>query len=494
MSSTTSFHTISTSDGSTLYQLGRYQCSKALDFQFFTSLVKGYLDATENTLQANVLYIDINLHAALTFDNNKNSTLPSTSQSLPSSSENLGLLLNAVLSTYMYPASQLFADRENLNHSWYSVPRSQYPIAEYFTSNTNTDGSHSSPDGWPSEWYIQVSAHKRLLVGWGAIDSNMQGYNQDNDSDTIFSLGTIQADRQYTANQDENLSAGCFFQQDNTAISSTNSSWASSNLPSSDLSISELSLLASNLTSCGISPILNQTLSSTSASQNLSLYHTLPMASIWNWAPSEPRNASTESSTNSTDKASNFRCALLDLRPNSSPGRWRVADCTAQYPAACRISNHPYRWAVSPDPVPFSSASSACPDNSTFAVPRTALENTYLYHTLLTQRHYSTSSNPSLSSDGVWLDFNSLSVSACWVTGGPDTGCPYTTNGNNGGGGSGTSDQQQRTVIVPIIASIIALVITALTLFVKCNVNRRLSRRGRRKRGEGGWDYEGVPS
>jgi len=53
-------------------------------------------------------------------------------------------------------------------------------------------------------------------------------------------------------------------------------------------------------------------------------------------------------------------------------------------------------------------------------------------------------------------------------------------------------NQQRREVLIPTIAAIIVLLLTALTLFVKCNVNRRMSRR--RKRGEGGWDYEGVPS
>ena len=41
---------------------------------------------------------------------------------------------------------------------------------------------------------------------------------------------------------------------------------------------------------------------------------------------------------------------------------------------------------------------------------------------------------------------------------------------------------------------IITLLLAALTVFVKCAANRQTSRRGRRRKGDEGWDYEGVPS
>jgi hypothetical protein len=112
------------------------------------------------------------------------------------------------------------------------------------------------------------------------------------------------------------------------------------------------------------------------------------------------------------------------------------------------------------------------------------LENTYLYKYLLAQPE--TTINPA-STDAnlreIYVDFNSIDVTSCWVTGGPGAKCPY------------ESDPQQlehRTVLVAAIAGIVILIITALTLFVKCNANRRNSRR--RKRVIEGWEYEGVPS
>ncbi|KAL9622751.1 MAG: hypothetical protein Q9160_002869 [Pyrenula sp. 1 TL-2023] len=483
-STTVVYQTTVPTPGTTLYHLGPYQCSRSLNFQFFVSLLKDYLDATENTLQANLLYIEINLHAARS-SNDSDTSVALPNSDLPGLSENLGLPLEDAISSYVYPPSQLSKDRSNLNASWFSAGSSVNPIAEYFTSTTHSDGTLSSPDGWPCEAYIQNAAHKRALVTWGTIDTQMDRYDLNADNSVIFSPGAFKANHAYTASGDGSLSSGCFYQQDTTRISSANSSWATADLSNPDSSPSDLSLLASNLTSCGISPILNQPLLSTPASQNLSLYHAISTASIWNWAPSEPRNSTTNppspSSNSNPDSTTSFRCALHDLRP-SFHGHWRVADCTTQYHAACRLNNQPYEWTISSSTVPYASASSACPSNSTFSVPRTALENTHLYHHLLSLPHFR-APDPASDASAIWIDFNSLRVPTCWVSGGATAACPYQRDDDA---------QQQRTVVIPIIASIIALVITALTLFVKCNANRRTSRR--RKRGEGGWDYEGVPS
>ena len=84
---------------------------------------------------------------------------------------------------------------------------------------------------------------------------------------------------------------------------------------------------------------------------------------------------------------------------------------------------------------------------------------------------------------GVWINFNSLNLQTCWVATGPNGTCPYYDD---------SRATQSRQVLVPTIAAIIVLILTALTLFVKCSANRRNSKN--RRRGEGGWDYEGVPS
>ncbi|KAI5280619.1 hypothetical protein KEM52_004077, partial [Ascosphaera acerosa] len=128
-----------------------------------------------------------------------------------------------------------------------------------------------------------------------------------------------------------------------------------------------------------------------------------------------------------------------------------------------------------------------CPAGSRFAVPRTPLENTYLYAHLLAQpAKMLGADDDDATKHSVWVDFNSVDVAQCWVTSRGDssqrTKCPYHIDQR------GVS---RKHVIVPTVAAIIALAITALMVLVKCNVNRRNSRR---KRVIEGWEYEGVPS
>ena len=161
-------------------------------------------------------------------------------------------------------------------------------------------------------------------------------------------------------------------------------------------------------------------------------------------------------------------------------GHWRVEDCPNQYRAACRVDNGPYEWVLSSNQVSFYDAPFSCPDDAVFSAPRTGLENHYLYSYVLSSR---VPINTDEEATGIWINFNSLDIATCWVTSGPNGPCPYFVD---------ESAKQSRQILVPTIGAIIVFVLTALTIFVKCNVNRRNSRT--RRRGDGGWDYEGVPS
>jgi hypothetical protein len=87
--------------------------------------------------------------------------------------------------------------------------------------------------------------------------------------------------------------------------------------------------------------------------------------------------------------------------------------------------------------------------------------------------------------NGAWVDFNSLDVQGCWVSGGPNVTCPY-----RDATGEKTANKD---ILVPTIAAIIVLIITALTVFSKVAGNRQLKRRTKR-RPDNGFIYEGVPS
>lgn len=474
--STTAFSPVTTLpslNGETLYALGPYACSPSLDLSFFISVMSSYLMASSDTIQAKLIYLEFNLHAAAS---RADPTRPAPEPTaFPGPEVLVGAQFAGLDHSPIYQPSNLQSDRNNLNDTWFKNPEDRWPVAAYFNTEEISGGDLSSSDGWPDENYVQLTMAKRVFLGWGTIDPQMAKYNFSGDSSTVFASGQLSTPHQIQASAAGELSSGCFYKGNLPpfGVGSDNSSWA---LTSYDDNSFQGPSLVNNMTSCGISPLLNQTITPGGASSNIAPYKTIARSAIWNWAPGEPRNTSAPG-VDLDAPESQYRCAYFDA--STTHGRWFVQDCLHSYKVACQIKNAPYEWTLSSDSVPYSSAPDVCPGNSIFSVPRTGLENTYLYNHVLSVQRSSGSDNPV----GVWINFNSLYAEACWVTSGPNGTCPYFENPNA---------MQDRQVLVPTIGAIIVLILTALTLFVKCNVNRRNSRT--RRRGEGGWDYEGVPT
>lgn len=83
-------------------------------------------------------------------------------------------------------------------------------------------------------------------------------------------------------------------------------------------------------------------------------------ASLWSWAPDEPR-------------AGAGACAL-----QGADGRWVAASCGDPHPAACRDAAG--RWTVTPAPVVFAGAALACTAiGADFTLPRTGNQNARLH-------------------------------------------------------------------------------------------------------------------
>ncbi|KAI9778398.1 MAG: hypothetical protein M1835_004932 [Candelina submexicana] len=447
-------------------QLGPYACTPTINLALLTSLLLDYLKMTENTLEAHIIYLILNIHAAASSSSPVAPAQALNASDLPGPSASLKSLFQQSLLNMLYTPSMLKADRADLNSSWYSVPVPRQPLTPYYTTNIDVDGVRSTSDGWPSESYIEGSHGMRLLVGFGSIDPQMYEYNSTADLEVIFSQGDLWSFTDLTTTSSGNVVSGCKSNSKSTDLSNLNASWATSgdisgfDYPTArTASLQPLLNLTTTLAACGLSPMINETIRDVTADTDVTAYWNIPYSAVWSWASGEPRNNSHPA----------FRCAALD--PNLD-GRWRVDDCSQRKIVACR-SNRPLEWHLSTSSVPYSSADAACSDGTSFEVPRTGIENQYL---LGKARDRS-----DMEEKSIWVNFNSIEVEACWVTGGPNATCPYYQS---------EMEIQRRTVLVPSIAALIVLVITALTLFVKCNSNRRNSKR--KKRGEGGWDYEGY--
>lgn len=474
---------MTSSTGSQLYRLGLYQCSEDLDVSGLIDILRGYFENNTSQLNVYLSFVIFSLHAAASASAPDEPAPAVSGAQLPNNNERLGDLLEDRLGEYIYNPSQLAEERSNLNNSWYRVTDGYEPITEYFTIQEDAKGRQSTPDGWPCSKYVQLARERRILFGYGDIDPQIEGYDLGSDS-VLFPPSYLTDFVNVSSAVDGSLDTGCLYDSDAYLVSQVNSSWAVSTripVPSTNSSVilGQLSSMVTNLTACGLSPNLNDTLLNATADNDVETYRNISLSASWAWSAGQPQD-----SIDDEDGDPKERCAVIDLSTN---GHWAAIGCGEDRYAACRVDNLPFTWKLSTEKTSYRNAERACPENTTFSLPRTGLENTYLYRYLLSSQSGSNGTlDVSSSKDSmrqVWLDFNSLDIASCWVSGGPDANCPY------------ASDPQQlekRIVLVATIWGIVICVVAALTLFVKCNANRRNSRR--RKRVIEGWEYEGVPS
>lgn len=467
-----SFSTVESNNGRTLFQIGQYQCSNTLSLQSILNVFHDYTVDTSDTTQAKLSIITINLHVATSVNNSNTSYQMLQPSDLPTAEQSVRTFFGE-LDNLLYKPGALFSDRQSLNASWFRKPIVGVPPASsYYSLYTAPNGDLATTDGWPDELFVQRVRAKRILVGFGSVDDNFRNYNTTVDSDRVFAPGYLLSEREVTLNNNGTLSKGCFHIDTAYSPRQANNSWAITSINTiNPLVVGDA---ADNFTTCGISPILNVTLNNSSAEVSPLPYQNFGNNAVFSWAYGQPQNDSNADG----GSASSFRCALM-VSNDAFRGHWRVEYCNYRYRAACRDPTNPYRWALSSSKVEFASASAACPSPATtFEAPRTGLENFNLY-TLVTS---SSRDDPSLL-DGVWINLNALRVENCWITTGANGTCPYYQNPNV---------VYSRQILIPTLAAFIVLILTALTVLVKCSNNARDSRKVRR--GDGGWDYEGVPS
>lgn len=461
--------------GGTLLQLGPYMCSLDLNVGSIISLYNSYFDQTSDTISVRLQFLDINIHAAAPFTDPSAPAHTPMPARLPDGDDLIGAQFRQELGDDLFTPHDLQTDRNDLNKSWY---RDNYRIvtdlAYFHTEETGSDGAVTTSDGWPGESWLLLTDSRRLLVSWGEIDPQMSEYDFLTDSHDIFNASDVFSRTTVEWNGDGDVTSGCFYHENATVVSATNASWAMALIDNTNPDA--LPNLAQTMTACGISPVLNMSLGGRSTQNNLAPFQEFVQSSVFGWGSGQPSNAS------SSKDDRELRCAVIDSTSGYN-GHWRVDSCQKSRRAACRIAHEPYAWRLSTFKVPFGSAPDACPESTRFDLPRTGLENTYLHRQILHDLSGDCDDDCEGIMEGVWINFNSLDQADCWVIDGPNATCPYSDF---------QEEQQQREVLIPTIAAIIILILSVLTIIVKCNQNRRNGRT--RRRGDNGWDYEGVPS
>ena len=386
-----------------------------------TSLLNDYFQKTQNNLAAHLLFLTLNIHASASF--RSPTTQAPIPESLPASSNFLGTIMGSNFSDYLYTPSDLYSERANLNDSWYEVSEKYRPIEFYYNTSKSVDDIVSTGDGWPTEYYIEFSQRKRILVDFGTVDPQMKNYSLTNDGNKIFSPDYLQNNQSQALLSDPGQMGSLCLINGTSGLGLLNASWATAATNISDLDIPGSDLrplldLSSNLTACGISSLLDTNLVNTTADAEYIPYLDFSYSTIWSWGPGQPKNYTDRDA----DSESLFRCATTSR--GSHAGRWMVSDCSSKYYSACRATSNPFNWSISDYPVSYSYAPQSCPIGYKFAAPRTPLENTFLNHSIATNgRDY--------DDHGPWIDLNSLDEEGCWVANnGPNSTCPYTESAN----------------------------------------------------------------
>ena len=291
------------------YQSGSYSCESSTSLELFVDVLSGYLSRTETNLNATIMTLILNVHAAAPQSASPTSASEPQSDDLPRDGELLSSILSTNMSIYTYTPNELDAQRVTLNSSgsWYS------DSAYYETIN------NASPDGWPSESFVELRKAERLLVGFGRVDPQMLQYNFTGDNSVIFPSGYLQANPAVTLSSVA-VDAGCLYQQGQFDVQNVNSSWAVAPLQANQISA------AQQLIDCGISPSLNQSLDNITADQSWAPYRDYVLSTDWAWGAGEPRNATDDESD--AGLLINMCCSECYKRSHASsrlrliPSRW----------------------------------------------------------------------------------------------------------------------------------------------------------------------------
>jgi hypothetical protein len=460
-------------DGPPLLQIGSYNCTSLMTLDRLTGILESFLTSTATTTGAAILLFTFDVHAASSIMA-PDVPAPNLAQNqLPVSGQLLSDVLQGNLSVDTFLPTGLSDQRANLNNSWYNVDWTNRPLVGYYEDTKNANGNLFTDSGWPTEAYMEFQKLLRLVVSFGTVDPQMSLYNIGPDLDYVFPPGALINNVATTVGPDGRVSSGCLFAPiENTITSTTNATWALSPAPPLDIGgdpdLSSPIPSVTNITACGLTPFLNQTLANTTADKNPLPYAAYVQSTMWTFAPGQPLNSSAQG-----DDSNDNSCVVMMKSPY--PGRWRVTDCSESHRVACHDPSQPYNWRISDDATYYRNAELYCRDPYQFSVPHTALENAHLFRAF---------QDAAPNDDALYINLNSLSVPDCWVIGLNGT-CPYLPT---------TDTNRTRIVVVPTVAAVIIFLLAALTFFVKCAANRRENKRGRKRRMVGGWEYEGVPS
>lgn len=210
------------------------------------------------------------------------------------------------------------------------------------------------------------------------------------------------------------------------------------------------------------------------------IYPLLNFTLLWSWQPDQPKTIQS-SERDRKQQLTAYNCAALHYTSANFSASWDVENCYARHKGLCKHRFQDYLWVISKSHDTYFEfdrhSDSKCPDDYYFSLPRTPLEQLAVTQYLR---------NISSEDTYFWIDMNSISVSDCWVTGGPDATCPYQRS---------VSKRNFVSMLTPVTVcsfAILCMVLYLNLLHVPIHNNRKSWRRIINEVSK--WEVDGVPS
>lgn len=267
-----------------------------------------------------------------------------------------------------------------------------------------------------------------------------------------------------------------------------------------------------SLIRCGFSPILNSSsyeINSTSIDALDEIVdHFIPL-SFWSWGPDLTDSPNFDDSDTSNSLSSVFSLELASVTVSHlsttavdkeakaiasdesnrsqeaekcvcvTDAGWSIENCYNSYPFACQNQDNPNDWIIVTETRQYFNAYKSCPQGYFFSVPHLNVEML----SLMSEASKHTDPFP------VWIDVNDITVTNCFVSGGPYAECPY-QNTISTRGLTGMIAPSFVTIVVVVVLLFLEKVFR--TNPIQTNKKRYWKRtiNDHNKK----FDYEGVPS
>ncbi|KAK6455660.1 uncharacterized protein RJT20DRAFT_96912 [Scheffersomyces xylosifermentans] len=464
-----------------------YQCAPSLTVNSLMEVINQYILGTHTNMDVNLIQILLNLKSIHYINSNQTKHFESAFISQNATFNALG---NSTLNdTFSAIGSYIFTPIDLANYR--STSSSDLAYQSFYNMTTSA---------LPSLETVLLTYFRRVFINVvsNELVGGERGYNfTASDNNTVFFRGD-DLPSTITSNSDSEVLQECYNLENAPEVNLTAFNSLSLNTHFRYVIDNDKKPFSNDTfvryLRCGYSPILNassyevSTPSGVKQSSRLSeISNNFIPVSFWSWAPGEPvamdsnstyaaiNNMSVEYVPESNDGSQvAYKCVAI------SEDGWTVENCYKQYQYACQGINSPHEWIIKGVRKQYFEAyKETCPNGYKFSLPFSSVEMLSLVSSIRIQN----------ASYPVWIDLNDITVSDCFVSGGPYAECPYQRT---------VTEAKLASLIAPsFVVGVVVLVLIFMEKFIRVNPiqsNRKRYWKKTIQEYNKKHDYEGVPS